>query len=119
MGGYPEGGGITDIDPVTAVNLTVGFDLDGTNATTVLLTGSDVNGTRKDSLGNATANNASPSGSPVGPWLKDVPASLGHYEIFVANDGTGTMVVLDGGGNVAGSTGGSGGNGASDCNNLS
>ena len=51
-----------------------------------LLTGSDV-GAGKDSLGNATVNNASPSGGPVGPWLKDVPANGTHYVVSVPNDG--------------------------------
>jgi hypothetical protein len=47
-----------------------------------------------------------------------VPANPDHYQIYVSNDGKGTIVVLDGHGNVAGPTGGTGGNGASDCDHL-
>jgi prepilin-type N-terminal cleavage/methylation domain-containing protein len=119
MGRYPDGGGVTDSDPATPPSLTVGVRPGGTNATAVLLTGSDVNGTGKDSLGNATANDPSPSSSPVDQWLKDVPANPGHYQIYVSNDGKGTTLVLDGTGRVAGPTRGTGGNGTSDCNDLS
>ncbi len=119
MGSYPDGGGVTDSDPATPPSLTVGVPPGGTNATAVLLSGSEVNGTGKDSLGNATANNPSPYSSPVYPWLKDVPANPAHSQIYVSNDGKGTILVLDGTGHVAGPTSRSGGNGTSDCNDVS
>jgi prepilin-type N-terminal cleavage/methylation domain-containing protein len=38
-------------------------------------------------------------GSPgMGPWLKESPTNPGHYTISVANDGTGTITVLNGSG---------------------
>jgi general secretion pathway protein G len=43
-----------------------------------------------------TVNLDSPSGSPVGPWLKDVPANSAHYHIHVSNDGQGTISVWNG-----------------------
>ncbi len=58
------------------------------------------------------------SGSPVGPWLKNAPANPDHYQIYVSNDGQGTILVLDGDGNVAGPARWKGGNGVSDCNDL-
>jgi hypothetical protein len=42
-----------------------------------------------------TINLTSPSGNQVGAWLKDVPANSNHYSIFVANDGTGDIEVLN------------------------
>ena len=47
----------------------------------------------------AGPNNAL-TGQTVGPWLKDVPANAAHYTIFVANDGTGSIAVLDASGHV-------------------
>ena len=100
MGGYPEGGGVTDSAGTNTPDLAVGFPETGTNAVANLLTGSDVSG-GLDSNHNTTTNNTSP-GSPVGPWLKDAPISPDHYQIYVSNDGNGTIVVLDGNGVVVG-----------------
>lgn len=47
---------------------------------------------------NMTVAQASRAG--VGPWLKDVPQSQSHYTIWVANDGSGEIAVLDGIGKV-------------------
>lgn len=64
-----------------------------------LLTGSAAtSGGTTDANGATTANNYVSSGN-VGPWLKDVPANTGHFTIFAANDGSGTVAVLDGTGN--------------------
>ena len=54
-------------------------------------------GQHVDSSGATTTNIPSPSGSPVGPWLKDVPANGTHYTISVANDGTGAITVTPAG----------------------
>jgi prepilin-type N-terminal cleavage/methylation domain-containing protein len=117
MGNYPDGGFTDGAPALPPPSLTVGQPPLGTNATAMLITGSDVGG-GVDSNGTLTANNASPSGSPVGPWLKDTPANPDHYQMYVSNDGNGTILVLDGNGNVAGPVGGNGGNGVSDCNDL-
>ena len=42
-------------------------------------------------------NLESPSGNPVGPWLKDVPANPIRYTISVSNDGLGTITVAPAG----------------------
>ncbi len=105
MGNYPEGGGTTgqtaaansptDIDPNAN---TVNAAAAATGAGSELLLGSDVGG-GKDSLNNATQNLLAAGGAPgVGPWLKSVPANPGHYTIWVANDGTGTVTVVPSGG---------------------
>jgi general secretion pathway protein G len=117
MGAYPHGGGVTDTAPAIPPALTVGSPPGGTNATAVLLTGSDVGG-GLDSNNNPTENKGSSTGRPAGPWLKDVPANPDHYSIYVANDGTGTIVVLDRNGTVSGPAGGTGGNGVSDCDKV-
>lgn len=117
MGSYPDGG-VTNTAPATTPSLKVGAAPGGTNATALLLTGSNVNGTGKDWRGKPTANKVSPSHDPVGPWLKAAPAKPDQYQIYVSNDGKGTLVVLDARGSVAGPAGGTGGNGASDCNDL-
>lgn len=52
-------------------------------------------------IGGLTAPNTAAAGTNYGPWLKDVPSNTGHYSIFVANDGTGTIQVLDKSGNIA------------------
>ena len=116
MGGYPNGF-VSDDVPATSPRTSVGSLPTGTNATAMLLTGSDVGGDR-DSNSNPTANGPSESGSSVGPWLKSAPANPDHYQIYVSNDGKGTILVLDGNGNVAGPASGNGGNGVSDCNDL-
>jgi hypothetical protein len=116
MTGYPNSGGTGSLAgaPVTDTGSV------GDNAAAAitasprgeLLTGSEVPATPgKDSLGNTTLNNQSPSGKPVGPWLKDVPFNPNHYRIQASNDGNGTITVLDGDGNVVGSD-------ASACNGL-
>jgi general secretion pathway protein G len=117
MGGYPEGGGVTDSAGTNPPSLVVGSPETGTDAVANLITGSDV-GSGLDSNGKSTTNNVSPSANPVGPWLKEAPSNPEHYSIYVSNDGKGTIVVLDRNGNVAGPTGGNGGNGVSDCNDV-
>jgi general secretion pathway protein G len=117
MGGYPEGGGVTNSAGTIPPSLAVGSPETGTDAVPNLLTGSDVGG-GVDSNHNTTKNNASPSANPVGPWLKEAPSNPEHYSIYVSNDGKGTIVVLDRNGNVAGPAGGTGGNGVSDCNDV-
>ncbi len=101
MGGCPEGGGVTNGAGTAPPSLTVGSPETGTDAVANLLTGSDVSG-GLDANHNTTTNIASPSGSPVGPWLKDTPVNPDRYQIYVSNVGNGTIVVLDGDGNVVG-----------------
>ncbi len=98
MGAYPAGTGspmLTDSDPGTAPAFTLGAVPNGVNAARpggeLLVSG-------------ATAPNRKGTGND-GPWLKQSPASQGRYGIWVANDGSGTVQVLDGNGKVpAGAT---------------
>lgn len=98
MGAYPSGTGsatVTDSDPGTAPAFTSGAVPNGVNAARpggeLLVSG-------------ATAPNRVGTGND-GPWLQQSPASQGRYGIWVANDGSGTVQVLDGNGKVpAGAT---------------
>jgi hypothetical protein len=119
MGSYPNGS-VTDTLLPTTPSPTVGSSPgpSADDASALLLTGSEVSGTGKDSLGNPTLNKASETGDPVGPWLKDLPGNPRHYSMYLSNDGVGTILVVDGNGNVVGPAGGNGGNGVSDCNDL-
>ena len=107
MGNYPKGGATAATSTAGPVATAGETDSDLTTANAAaaggeLLTGSYAtsNGTSGatgqlglDQNKNQTANAASPTGNPVGPWLKDVPVNGGHYGIFVSNDGTGTVTV--------------------------
>ena len=88
--GQTDSGAITDNAALAAPTATV--------AGSPLLAGSwtkSVAGTPygQDQNSNFTENIASPSGTPVGSWLKDVPVNGSHYAIFVSNDGKGTIRV--------------------------
>jgi prepilin-type N-terminal cleavage/methylation domain-containing protein len=99
MGAYPTGGGTTNSDPTTANAAAAAVVTPGTPYTVAggeLTGGSLVSAATnaapaKDVSGNPTANIA--ASSPVGPWLKDVPANGTHYTIWVANDGSGKITV--------------------------
>jgi prepilin-type N-terminal cleavage/methylation domain-containing protein len=98
MGSYPGGAGsgtVTDLDPGTAPGFTPGAAPNGVNAARAggeLL----VAGATSPNLG-GTSNE--------GPWLKEAPENQGSYTIWVANDGSGTVQVLDAAGQVpAGAT---------------
>ncbi|HVT42702.1 MAG TPA: prepilin-type N-terminal cleavage/methylation domain-containing protein, partial [Acidimicrobiales bacterium] len=98
MGGYPGGTGtatVTDDDPGTAPAFAAGAAPQGSNAARpggeLLVPGS-------------TSPNAGGTAAD-GPWLHQAPSSAGSYTIWVANDGRGTVQVLDGAGHVpAGAT---------------
>ena len=108
MGGYPGGSGsatATDSDLGTAPGFTPGAAPSGVNAARPggeLL----VSGATSPNLG-GTSNE--------GPWLKESPESPGSYTIWVANDGSGIVQVLDAAGQVpAGAT-----HTAKDCSSVS
>ena len=108
MGGYPGGSGsarVTDSDLGTAPGFTPGAAPSGENAARAggeLL----VSGATAPNLGGTAGE---------GPWLKEAPANPGKYTIWVANDGTGTVQVLDAAGQVpAGAT-----HSAKDCTAVS
>lgn len=90
MGNYPLGG-TTDSDAATAPGFTAGAPPAGVNAARSageLLAG-----------GNSAPNTVTVAAG-LGPWLKDTPANSGHYTIWVANDGSGTVQVVDSAGKV-------------------
>ena len=93
MGGYPGGSGsatVTDSDPGTAPAFTPGAAPSGVNAARAdgeLL----VSGATSPNLG-GTNND--------GPWLKEAPENPGSYTIWVVNDGSGIVQVLDAAGQV-------------------
>ena len=93
MGGYPAGtgsGSVTDSDLGTAPGFTPGAAPSGVNAARAggeLL----VSGATSPNLG-GTSNE--------GPWLKEAPENPGGYTIWVANNGSGTVQVLDAAGQV-------------------
>lgn len=93
MDGYPGGSGsatVTDSDPGTAPGFTPGAPPSGVNAA------------RPDGellVSGATSPNLSGT-SNDGPWLKEAPENPGSYTIWVANDGSGTVQVLDSAGHV-------------------
>lgn len=93
MGAFPSGSGMsnaTDFDPSTAPNFTSGAAPAGVNAARAggeLL----VSGAISPNRGGTASD---------GPWLKASPASQGHYGIWVANDGSGMVQVLDAAGHV-------------------
>ncbi len=108
MGGYPGGSGsatVTDSDLGTAPGFTPGAAPSGVNAARAggeLL----VSGATSPNLG-GTSNE--------GPWLKEAPENPGSYTIWVANDGSGMVQVLDAAGQVpAGAT-----HTAKDCTSVS
>ena len=98
MGAYPGGTGsatATDSDPGAAPGFTPGASPSGVNAARadgeLLVSGSTAPNLR------GTSNE--------GPWLKEAPANPGSYTIWVANDGSGMVQVLDAAGQVpAGAT---------------
>lgn len=93
MGGYLAGSGsatVTDSDPGTAPEFTPRTAPSGINAARAggeLL----VSGTTSPNLGGTDKD---------GPWLKEAPDEPGSYSIWVANDGSGMVQVLDGAGQV-------------------
>ena len=98
MGSYPGGTGsaaVTDSDPGIAPGFVPGAAPNGMNAAR---TGGELlaSGSTSPNLG-GTSNE--------GPWLKEAPANPGSYTIWVANDGSGMVQVLDAAGQVpAGAT---------------
>ena len=108
MGSYPGGSGsatVTDSDLGSAPDFTPGAAPSGANAA------------RADGellVSGATSPNVGGAGNE-GPWLKEAPEHPGSYTIWVANDGSGTVQVLDGAGRVpAAAT-----HTATDCNAVS
>ncbi len=93
MGGYPGGTGsvtVTDSDLGTAPGFTPGAAPSGVNAARAggeLL----VSGATSPNVG-GTSND--------GPWLKEAPENPGSYTIWVADDGSGIVQVLDAAGQV-------------------
>ena len=93
MASYPGGTGsarVTDSDVGTAPGFTPGAAPNGVNAARSsgeLL----VSGATAPNLG-GTINE--------GPWLKEAPDDAGKYSIWVANDGSGMVQVLDAAGQV-------------------
>lgn len=93
MGSYPGGTGsatITDSDLGTAPGFTPGAAPNGVNAAR---TGGEllVSGATSPNLGGTASE---------GPWLKETPDNPGQYSIWVANDGSGMVQVLDAAGQV-------------------
>ena len=93
MASYPGGTGsarVTDSDVGTAPGFTPGAAPNGVNAARSsgeLL----VSGATAPNLGGAINE---------GPWLKEAPEDAGKYSIWVANDGSGMVQVLDAAGQV-------------------
>jgi prepilin-type N-terminal cleavage/methylation domain-containing protein len=107
MGSYPKGGGATgtDTEAATAPALVAGSlpaagSINAAASITPGASGSEL-GTDSSAIATQINNVVSPT---VGPWLKDVPKNGSHYQIFVANDGSGKVAVLDGSGKVLPST---------------
>ncbi len=98
MGGYPGGTGsatVTDSDLGIAPGFTSGAAPSGVNAARA---GGEL------LVSGATAPNLGGTDSD-GPWLKEAPQNPGKYTIWVANDGSGIVQVLDAAGQVpAGAT---------------
>ena len=98
MGGYPGGTGsatVTDSDLGTAPGFTPGAAPSGANAARA---GGELlaSGAKAPNLGGTDID---------GPWLKEAPVNPGKYTIWVANDGSGMVQVLDAAGQVpAGAT---------------
>ena len=113
----------TDTDIGTVVTFTTGaipaYGAAATGGTMVNAAGSVSGGTSDELLvQSGTPPNNTLTGQTVGPWLKDVPANPAHYTIFVANDGSGHIAVLDAAGKVvAGDSANV--NDASACKNIS
>ena len=104
LNNYPSGSGAiagalphTDNDSGTAPAIAVGGSVGAAAANAAGALGSELM-----VQGNSAPNSAGAAFASVGPWLKDVPNNGGHYSIFVANDGSGHVLVLDGAGKVAG-----------------
>lgn len=93
MGGYPGGSGSTtetDNEAGTAPAFTADAAPNGVNAARAdgeLL----VSGATSPNVGGKATD---------GPWLRQAPVGAGTYSIWVANDGSGTVQVLDGAGLV-------------------
>jgi prepilin-type N-terminal cleavage/methylation domain-containing protein len=93
MGAYPGGTGSahpTDSDPGTAPAFSVGSPPQGSNAARPggeLL----VSGDTSPNLGGTAED---------GPWLKEAPVISGQCSIWVANDGSGAVEILDADGDV-------------------
>ena len=108
MGGYPGGTGsatVTDSDPGTAAGFTPGAAPHGVNA---------ARASGELLVSGATAPNLGGTDSD-GPWLKEAPENSGSYTIWVANDGSGIVQVLNAAGQVpAGAT-----HTATDCTEVS
>ena len=101
IGNYPSGSAAiagtaphTDDESGTPPDSTVGL---GVGAGIVNAAGS---ATSELMVAGDTVPNTFPGA--VGPWLKDVPTVSAHFHLFVANDGTGHILVLDDTGKVVG-----------------
>ncbi len=108
MGGYPGGTGsavVTDSDPGLAPGFVAGTAPQGVNAAR---SGGEL------LRPGGTAPNTSGSTS-VGSWLRQAPIEVGSFAIWVANDGSGAVQVLNGSGHVPTSPTQS----ANDCASLS
>jgi prepilin-type N-terminal cleavage/methylation domain-containing protein len=93
MGAYPAGTGTptpTDSDPGTAPHFTSGAAPTGVNAARP--------GGELSVPGDTTPNRGGTGND--GPWLRGSPAGQGEYGIWVANDGSGGVQVLDASGRV-------------------
>ena len=97
MGGYPGGTGsptVTDSESGAAPAFTPGAAPSGVNAARAggeLL----VSGATSPNLGHTDSD---------GPWLKQAPGNPRSYTIWVANDGSGIVQVLDAASKVVGTT---------------
>ena len=98
LGSYPAGTGsasATDSDPGASPNFSSGAAPLGVNA-------ARAGGELEEASGRAPNIDAT---IQAGPWLQGAPMSSGHYAIWVANDGSGLVQVLDASGHVpAGAT---------------
>jgi prepilin-type N-terminal cleavage/methylation domain-containing protein len=93
MGGYPGGIGVavaTDTDPGTPPDFAAGALPQGVNA-------ARSGGELLESANNTPNHGDSPA---MGPWLRESPTVDGAFTIWVANDGSGAIQVLNASGLV-------------------
>ena len=133
MGNYPSGSAATagatpntDSDVGTSP-YTTGTALSATLTTPAAaavnaagVTTASATGDELLTVGTGATKNTSGTAT-VGPWLKDVPANSGHYSLFVANDGSGRVLVLNSSGDIVSASGATSGTPAltaADCGGI-